>query len=551
MLARRVAMGDERAFTTLYERYAARLHAYCWTILRDEAAVQDALQSTWLNALTALRARRRSAPLRPWLFRIAHNESVSIIRRREPAITATVPDAPAPSAEDQALRRENLRQLLADLSALPERSRGALVLRELCGLTHQEIAVTLGTSVGAAKQSILEARRDLHESAAGRETACGEIRRRISDGDRRTLRARVVGAHLRHCAGCTQFAAELQQRRRVLPVLIPPLAPLIADRVLRHVLRSGGGSAAGSAGAGALSGLGATGGGAVTVACKPAVTVVGKVLVGAAVAGVAAVTAGVGVRVLRNPQPHHAHVAAPAQIRPRPSTKAVAMGGPDAALVTTQKAVSDTSARGVPARSRRVQHLKRDVRPPGQAKKATTPTIPPGQAKKTTTPHDPTRTGKENNHPHDPTRTSKENNHPHDPTRTSKENNHPHDPTRTSKENNHPHDPTRTSKENNHPHDPTRTSKENNHPHDPTRTSKENNHPHDPTRTSQENNHPHDPTRTSQENNHRRTIPPGQANQTPTPEVPPGQANQTPTPSAAHVPGQGHEVASDGAHSAK
>ena len=327
-------------------------HAYCWTILRDEAAVQDALQSTWLNALTALRARRRSVR---GLFRIA-----------------------PPSAEDQALRRESLRQLLADLSALPERSRGALVLRELCG-THQEIAVTLGTSVGAAKQSIFEARRDLHESAAGRETACGEIRGRISDGDRRTLRARVVGAHLRHCEGCTEFAAELQQRRRVLPVLIPPLAPLIADRVLRHVLRSGGGSAAGSAGAGALSGLGATGGGAVTVACKPAVTVVGKVLVGAAVAGVAAVTAGVGVRVLRNPQPHRAHVAAPAQIRPRPSTKAVAMGGPDAALVTTQKAVSDTSARGVPARSRGAQRLKRDVRPPGQAKKATTPTIPPGQ----------------------------------------------------------------------------------------------------------------------------------------------------------------------------
>ena len=66
-LLQRVAAGDERAFAELYERYRGRLHAYCWAILGDETAVQDALQSTWLGALIALRAARRDAPIRPWL----------------------------------------------------------------------------------------------------------------------------------------------------------------------------------------------------------------------------------------------------------------------------------------------------------------------------------------------------------------------------------------------------------------------------------------------------------------------------------------------------
>jgi hypothetical protein len=70
------------------------------------------------------------------------------------------------------------------------------VLRELCGLTHGEIALAVDTTVGAAKQSILEARRELHEYAAGREMACAPIRTKISAGDRRVLRARSARAHL-------------------------------------------------------------------------------------------------------------------------------------------------------------------------------------------------------------------------------------------------------------------------------------------------------------------------------------------------------------------
>src|SRR5947209_1503195 len=83
LLARQAARGSQRAFTALYERYSQPLYRYCRSIVRDDADAQDALQSTFTGALAALQRGARNAPLRPWLYRIAHNESISLLRRRK------------------------------------------------------------------------------------------------------------------------------------------------------------------------------------------------------------------------------------------------------------------------------------------------------------------------------------------------------------------------------------------------------------------------------------------------------------------------------------
>src|SRR5947209_17501715 len=82
LLARRATAGSQRAFATLYERYHQRLYRYCRSILRNDADAQDALQSTFAGALAAIQRGQRNAPVRPWLFRIAHNEAISLLRRR-------------------------------------------------------------------------------------------------------------------------------------------------------------------------------------------------------------------------------------------------------------------------------------------------------------------------------------------------------------------------------------------------------------------------------------------------------------------------------------
>jgi hypothetical protein len=108
------AAAGRRAFAELHERYAQRLYAYayCWKIAHDEVSAQDVLQTTCLNALVALRGQRRTAPMRPWLFRIAHNEAISMLRRLEPMHGAVALGNPSNSAEVQALRRERLHQVL-------------------------------------------------------------------------------------------------------------------------------------------------------------------------------------------------------------------------------------------------------------------------------------------------------------------------------------------------------------------------------------------------------------------------------------------------------
>src|SRR5436305_7479529 len=172
-LARMVARGSERAFVALYQRYCQPLFRYCRSIVGNDADAQDVLQSSLASALVALRNGTRDAPLRPWLFRISHNEAVTLLRRRRPSVELSEQLEPvAPSAVEDVLRRERLATLVADLQELGERQRGALVMRELSGLSHAEIAVVLGVSVGAAKQAIFEARRALLELAEGREMTC-------------------------------------------------------------------------------------------------------------------------------------------------------------------------------------------------------------------------------------------------------------------------------------------------------------------------------------------------------------------------------------------
>ena len=254
LLARHIARGSKRAEATLYERYHQPLYRYCRAILREDSDAQDALQSTFLAALSALRRGQRDAPLRPWLFRIAHNQAISTMRRRARELEPAPADGQAAAAADEeAARRERFALLLSDLAELPERPRTALLLRELNGLSHVEIAQALKTTTSGAKQAILEARQALSEFAEGRAMECEAARVLISDGDRRILRGRRVRAHLRNCAPCAAFAASIPARRRQLRALVPPIAPAAAASLLERLL-SGPRSVAGCGGAGEGSG---------------------------------------------------------------------------------------------------------------------------------------------------------------------------------------------------------------------------------------------------------------------------------------------------------
>jgi RNA polymerase sigma factor (sigma-70 family) len=256
-LVRRAAGGEERAFTAIFERYHQPLYRYCAAIVGNAQDAQDALQNTMLKVLRALPGEAREIKLKPWLYRIAHNESIEVLRRRrETSELGAELAAPGPSLAEELSARERLRELLSDLDELPERQRGALVMRELAGLDFDGIAAALGTSPAVARQTLYEARLSLHQMDEGRGMDCATVTRAFSDGDRRVTRRRDIRAHLRACAECRRFRAEIEGREQDFAALAP--LPAAAAAGLLHGLLGGGAAGGGSsAAAGAVTAGGA------------------------------------------------------------------------------------------------------------------------------------------------------------------------------------------------------------------------------------------------------------------------------------------------------
>jgi RNA polymerase sigma factor (sigma-70 family) len=252
-LALLAGSGSDPAFAMLYRRYDGALHGYALSIVRNADDARDALQNAWMKALVALRAQSRNAPLRPWLFRIVHNESIDVIRRRrgeEPLLDSHCA-ARAAGADEEALGRERMAEVVADLRGLPEGQRAALVMREWADLDYAEIALALATSEGNARQLVFSARSGLAQSHAGRNESCDAIRLELAGADGRRLRNRRIRSHLETCDACREFSTETRDRRRAAAAAFLPW--MAAPELLGGIL-SAGGAAGGAAGGSALLG---------------------------------------------------------------------------------------------------------------------------------------------------------------------------------------------------------------------------------------------------------------------------------------------------------
>ncbi len=255
-LLERASKGDRRAFAAIFERYHQRLYRYCAAIVGNPEDARDALQNTMVRVLAALPGEGRAIELEPWLYRVAHNEAIEFVRRRRySADIDTVEMVGEPGVDASLEARERLARLIADLRALPERQRGALVMRELGGLSFEQIGEAFETSGQVARQTVYEARVSLQDMEGGRSMPCDEVRQKLSAGDRRLIRRRDVRAHLRQCARCRDFEQAITSRREDLGA-IAPLSALAAGGVAKALLGGAAGSVAGhgtgAAGAGAI-----------------------------------------------------------------------------------------------------------------------------------------------------------------------------------------------------------------------------------------------------------------------------------------------------------
>jgi len=147
--------GSERAFGILYRRHTARAYQTAWRILGgSEADTDDAVQEAWVRAIGSLDTRRAEADFGAWLRGITAHVAVDIVRRTQRLVF----DAEVEIALEQVDAAERL-DLESAISSLPPGYRTVLVLHDVEGFTHDEIATQLGITAGTSKGQLFKARR--------------------------------------------------------------------------------------------------------------------------------------------------------------------------------------------------------------------------------------------------------------------------------------------------------------------------------------------------------------------------------------------------------
>jgi RNA polymerase sigma-70 factor (ECF subfamily) len=157
-LARRIHTArDEAAFRTLYRRHTPRLYQVLARILDVRADAEDAAQETWMRAVQGLSSFRWESAFESWLIGIGINVARTMIRRRHDYQELTPDTTPAMTTSlDGRIDMERA------LVRLPPGQRMVLVLHDVEGWTHEQIAQRLGMAAGTSKSQLFDARRALH-----------------------------------------------------------------------------------------------------------------------------------------------------------------------------------------------------------------------------------------------------------------------------------------------------------------------------------------------------------------------------------------------------
>jgi RNA polymerase sigma-70 factor (ECF subfamily) len=162
LVDRLVRSGDPVAFHALYARHTPMLFGIAVRLTQSEADAEDAVHDTWVRAVDRLRGFEWRSALRTWLTAVLINRVREVVRAGARTEHLDIDDVLA--AEPVELPRGvDPIDLERALSAMPLRYREVLLLHDLEGFTHQEIAMLLGVETGTSKSQLSRGRRWLRE----------------------------------------------------------------------------------------------------------------------------------------------------------------------------------------------------------------------------------------------------------------------------------------------------------------------------------------------------------------------------------------------------
>ena len=152
--------GDLDSFNRLVELYQSQIYNLTYRVTGNHEDAGDAAQDAFVRAFQALSRFRQEAAFSTWLYRIATNAALDLVRRRPAVPPVELPaDHPAPNdPEAEVHRREVSRRVHAAVGQLPVEYRAVVVLRDLQGLAYDEIAKTLDIPVGTVRSRLSRGR---------------------------------------------------------------------------------------------------------------------------------------------------------------------------------------------------------------------------------------------------------------------------------------------------------------------------------------------------------------------------------------------------------
>jgi RNA polymerase sigma-70 factor (ECF subfamily) len=177
ILVERVQQGDKQAFGLLVSKYQRRLVRLVSRLVRDPAEVEDVVQEAFIKAYRALPGFRGESAFYTWLYRIGINAAKNYLasRGRRPPTTTEFDSEEAEVFDDaEQLRDQNTPERIlmskeigvtvnAAMEALPEELRNAIVLREIDGLSYEEISQVMNCPIGTVRSRIFRAREAIAE----------------------------------------------------------------------------------------------------------------------------------------------------------------------------------------------------------------------------------------------------------------------------------------------------------------------------------------------------------------------------------------------------
>ena len=157
--------GDRDAFDVIVERHRRQVYLLCYRFVGNHEDASDLTQDVFLRAFRALRRFRGHSSVGTWLYRIAVNVSLNRVSvktpQSEPIEARQHIDTQGETPTERMLRDERAARVRAAVARLPRKQRASLILRMYHDMSHQEIADTLGSTVGAVKANVFHALQNL------------------------------------------------------------------------------------------------------------------------------------------------------------------------------------------------------------------------------------------------------------------------------------------------------------------------------------------------------------------------------------------------------